>query len=168
MEKQGYILVRIEGGKFYFEKGLPQNRCYFLMNSSVGSKSESWVYYEFLQNGGKRILTQTPFFGGVELALICDHKLISDNYELVRYYYLYRNYRILRRFSGNLIVCLLVAFLCVCLWLFQPSNMWFSLQYGGIALLWGIYQAFSIFHFCKSCKGAGFQCTRKKPRRPGY
>ena len=53
MEKQGYILVRIEGSKFYFEKGLPQNRCYFLMNSSVGSKSESWVYYEFLQKGGK-------------------------------------------------------------------------------------------------------------------
>lgn len=168
MAEEGLALDHICGRRFYFKRSDSQCLRYFLLEPESGTNSEAWVYYEFLQMGGKCIQSQGSTVLSPSLALAVDLGAEQAHLDLYRYYYSYRNYRYLRRFCRNALVFLVGAAVSAVLYALGGAGLLFLLQYGGIFLLIGLFQAFSARRFVQSCKRLEQPCGWKKPRRPGY
>lgn len=168
MAMKGLVLDHMCGGRFYFKKDGGQCLYYFLLSSDIGVNNEAWVYYEFLQTGGKRIPVQGSSFLIPRLALVADTKSCENNFHLYKYYYSYRNYRMLHRFIRNILVCMFGVLMCTFLYMCESVNLGFFLQYGGACLLLCVFHAFSLAYYRHSCKKQGLPCHWKKPPRPGY
>lgn len=168
MAVSGLILEYIRGHSFYFKKGASQCLHYFLLNSDKGSNSENWIYYEFLQMGGKRILYKGSSIMCPRLVLAVDVYTHPDKIDLYQYYYSYRNYRALHRLCRNMFIAILGALACILIYLLQSTNLRFSLQYSGICVLLCIHFVLSTIHYARSSRKSGRNCHWKRPCRPGY
>lgn len=168
MAANGLILENICGHRFYFKKDAGQNLHYFLLNPDIGSNSEAWIYYEFLQMGGKRISYKGSSIMCPRLVLMVNAEARPDKVELYQYYYSYRNYRALHRLCRNMFITMFGVLACILFYLLQPADLWFPLQCGSICFLLCIYFAYSIVHYIRSCRRLGQSCRWKRPRRPDY
>lgn len=165
---KGLVLDHICGHKFYFKRTAGRCIRYFMLNSDIGVNSEDWVYYEFIQMGGKRIPFQGSSLFSPRLVLAIDMGIYQVNVDLYQYYCNYRNYRALHRLCRNAFVCILGVLICILLYALRAVGPWFLLQYGAIFLLLCIFQMLSILHYVYSCKRLQQPCHWKRPNRPGY
>lgn len=167
MANQGYVLVRIEGTKFFF---CPKKEVvsYFMLSPEKGANSSSWIYYEFLKNGGIRIPHNGTSHMSPNLVLKISDDKYNKNKELYGYYFQHRNYRLFHRMVSNALISMIFFLLCVIV-IFIDPNFLMSLFYICLgSLLVGIHNALEICRLTKSCKVQALSAMWKRPKRPGY
>lgn len=164
---QGLVLDRIDGTRFYFR---PKEEAvsYFMLSPEKGANSSSWIYYEFIKNGGIRI----PHRGTSHLSPNLILKIPSDMYyqkkALYDYYFAYRNYRLFRRLVTNTLLSMIFFLLSVAV-LFVDSSFFLSLFYLCVgSLVVGIHNSVEVLRLKKSCRTQGMPVVWQRPKRPGY
>jgi hypothetical protein len=167
MAHNGYHLHHITSGKYYFRRGLPKNRRYFLMSPESGSKSDSWLFIEFQLSCGIGIPCDGTSFFSPRLALEVKQNVTDKNPALIRYYYQYRNYLLLRRMRRSAIASIIFALFALLLCIFDfPSSLLVLFPYLVGSIFLCSFSTASFIRFKKSCIDAGYKFPEKKPQHP--
>lgn len=168
MANNGKILTRVEGNCFYFSVREPEKLHFFMLSPEVGANNSSWIYYEFLENGGIKVPHSGSNFMSPNLILKISDNRYQENSLLYRYYFQHRNYRMLHRFALNISMSA-VMLVGSSLLILADKNYFFSLLYillGSFGI--GCLNIVMLLEFCQYIKSAGFLIPWKRPRRPGY
>ena len=167
MARNGYHLHHITSGKYYFRRGLPKNRQYFLMSPESGTNSDTWLFCDFQQTCGNRIPCDGTRFFSPSLALEVKQNVADKNPSLIRYYYQYRNYLLLRRMRRNAIAITIFTLLALLLCLFDyPSSLLVLFPYLVVSISLCPFSFASFIRFKKSCIDAGYKSPENKPQHP--
>lgn len=168
MSQAGWQLTRIDGNRFHFSECTPHLRHHFLLSPEKGANSSSWVYYEFLQNGGTQIPHSGTRFMSPDLVLWISDADYQKAFALYRYYFAHRNYRLWHRLLTNLaaagsmfLLGVLIAIVDICL---LPSIFYILL--GSFCV--GCLNLGMLLEFRSYLRSTTFPDPWKRPRRPGY
>ena len=167
MAAKGFMLQRIANRKYYFIETAPSKSRFFLMDPEIGENSDSWVFYEFCKDIGKRIPSSGFFSPSHALIVEGDYK--DEDKQLINYYFKYRNYRIARRLFKNSVISLIIILMCLIVGLSSAYNHFAAIiPYLVFSFVFEAYFMASFFYFVYNCRRYGQSKPMKKPIRPGY
>lgn len=168
MSEQGFTLLKIEGRTFHFIQEEAEPASYFMLSPEKGANSSAWIYYEFLEKGGRRIPHHGISHLSPNLVLKIPNHTFQKNPDLYRYYFQHRNYRLFRRLVSNIVLSIIITFssvVFICIDFPDLISLFFLCPVG---LAIGIPNVISLCRLLASCKQQGIPATWKRPRRPGY
>lgn len=167
MASKGFELTHINGNAYYFRAGKPIRRRHFLLIPEKGANSESWLFYDFLKNGGRRIPCKSTGLASPRLALYADDGHEGQNQDLIDYYFTYRNYRTSKRLLRNILIFCFMLILCLVASVWGGrACMLVLFPYTLFSLLLCLYSIITLAFFAKTCNCNRLKELLTRPNRP--